>query len=51
MMTLYTIGHGRHPFEYFLELLKKYEINSSAMCGALRGRDGRSLMGWCWRNC
>ncbi|HLA95420.1 MAG TPA: DUF488 domain-containing protein [Pyrinomonadaceae bacterium] len=23
---LYTIGHGRHPFAYFLELLKKHEI-------------------------
>lgn len=26
MSTLYTIGHGRHPFPYFLELLQKYEI-------------------------
>ncbi|MEP6944834.1 MAG: DUF488 domain-containing protein [Acidobacteriota bacterium] len=26
MTTLYTIGHGRHPFAYFLELLQKYEI-------------------------
>ena len=26
MKTLYTIGHGRHPFAYFLELLQKYEI-------------------------
>ena len=25
-MTIYTIGHGRHPFAYFLELLKQYEI-------------------------
>lgn len=25
-LTLHTIGHGRHPFPYFLELLKKYEI-------------------------
>jgi uncharacterized protein (DUF488 family) len=25
-MTLYTIGHGRHPFQYFLDLLLKYEI-------------------------
>lgn len=24
--TVYSIGHGRHPFDYFLELLKKYEI-------------------------
>jgi uncharacterized protein (DUF488 family) len=24
--TLYTIGHGRHPFAYFLELLRKYDI-------------------------
>lgn len=24
--TIYTIGHGRHPFDYFLELLRKYEI-------------------------
>ncbi len=23
---LYTIGHGRHPFAYFLELLQKFEI-------------------------
>jgi len=23
---IYTIGHGRHPFAYFLELLRKYEI-------------------------
>lgn len=26
MNALYTIGHGRHPFAYFLELLRKYEI-------------------------
>lgn len=25
-LTLHTIGHGRHPFAYFLELLKQYEI-------------------------
>ena len=25
-MILHTIGHGRHPFTYFLELLQKYEI-------------------------
>ena len=25
-MTIYSIGHGRHPFAYFLELLQKYEI-------------------------
>ena len=24
--TIYTIGHGRHPFEYFLELLRQHEI-------------------------
>lgn len=24
--TIYTIGHGRHPFAYFLELLKQYDI-------------------------
>lgn len=23
---IFTIGHGRHPFNYFLELLQKYEI-------------------------
>jgi uncharacterized protein (DUF488 family) len=26
MKTLYTIGHGRHEFGYFLELLKKNDI-------------------------
>lgn len=26
MTPIYTIGHGRHPFAYFLELLQKYEI-------------------------
>lgn len=26
MTALHTIGHGRHPFVYFLELLRKYEI-------------------------
>lgn len=26
MTTLYTIGHGRHDFKYFLELLRKYEV-------------------------
>ena len=26
MSILYTIGHGRHPFAYFLELLQKHEI-------------------------
>ena len=25
-MTIYTIGHGRHPFAYFLELLRKFDI-------------------------
>ena len=25
-LTIYTIGHGRHPFAYFLELLQQYEI-------------------------
>jgi len=24
--TIYSIGHGRHPFAYFLELLQKHEI-------------------------
>jgi uncharacterized protein (DUF488 family) len=24
--TIYTIGHGRHPFARFLELLKEHEI-------------------------
>jgi uncharacterized protein (DUF488 family) len=23
---IYTIGHGRHPFDYFLELLSQHEI-------------------------
>lgn len=23
---IFTIGHGRHPFAYFLDLLQKYEI-------------------------
>ena len=26
MTKLYTIGHGRHPFVYFLELLRRHEI-------------------------
>ena len=26
MSTIYTIGHGRHPFDYFLELLRQHEI-------------------------
>ena len=26
MTTIYTIGHGRHPFNYFLELLREYDI-------------------------
>ena len=26
MPTIYTIGHGRHPFDYFLELLRRHEI-------------------------
>jgi uncharacterized protein (DUF488 family) len=25
-VTIYTIGHGRHPFADFLELLKKHKI-------------------------
>lgn len=24
--SVHTIGHGRHPFPYFLELLKQYQI-------------------------
>jgi uncharacterized protein (DUF488 family) len=26
LMTIYSIGHGRHPFAVFLGLLQKYEI-------------------------
>ncbi len=26
MTTIYSIGHGRHPFVYFLELLQKHKI-------------------------
>lgn len=26
MNAIFSIGHGRHPFPFFLELLKKYEI-------------------------
>lgn len=26
MTTIYTIGHGKHSFPYFLELLRRYEI-------------------------
>ncbi len=25
-MTIFTIGHGRHAFNYFLSLLRQYEI-------------------------
>ncbi len=25
-MIIHTIGHGRHPFDHFLELLRKYNI-------------------------
>ncbi|HYJ45033.1 MAG TPA: DUF488 domain-containing protein [Pyrinomonadaceae bacterium] len=25
-VTIHTIGHGRHPFDYFLELLRQHEI-------------------------
>jgi uncharacterized protein (DUF488 family) len=25
-LSIYTIGHGRHAFDYFLELLRQYEI-------------------------
>lgn len=25
-MTIYTIGHGRHPLPYFIDLLKQYQI-------------------------
>jgi uncharacterized protein (DUF488 family) len=28
LTTIYTIGHGRHPFAYFLDLLQKYEIET-----------------------
>jgi uncharacterized protein (DUF488 family) len=24
--VIYTIGHGRHPFEYFLELLRQHDV-------------------------
>src|SRR4051812_14611326 len=26
MTTIYTIGHGRHPFAYFLELLREHRV-------------------------
>ena len=32
--TIYTIGHGRHPLAYFVELLKRYHI---ARVGGVRG--------------
>ncbi|HYN83960.1 MAG TPA: DUF488 domain-containing protein [Pyrinomonadaceae bacterium] len=25
-VTIYTVGHGRHAFDYFLSLLRRYEI-------------------------
>ena len=25
-VTVYTVGHGRHPFAHFLELLRRHEI-------------------------
>src|ERR1044072_1695906 len=25
-IAIYTIGHGRHPFDYFLDLLKRHKI-------------------------
>lgn len=25
-LTIYTIGHGRHPFDYFIDLLRRHEI-------------------------
>lgn len=25
-ITIYTVGHGRHPFEYFLSLLKQHGV-------------------------
>ncbi|HEX8087350.1 MAG TPA: DUF488 domain-containing protein [Blastocatellia bacterium] len=25
-LTIYTVGHGRHPFEYFIGLLRRHEI-------------------------
>lgn len=25
-VTIYTVGHGRHPFDYFLSLLRRYGI-------------------------
>jgi uncharacterized protein (DUF488 family) len=27
MPVVYTIGHGRHPFDYFLELLRQHEVS------------------------
>ncbi|MDI1242463.1 MAG: DUF488 domain-containing protein [bacterium] len=26
MDVLYTIGHGRHPFDFFLKLVRQHEI-------------------------
>jgi uncharacterized protein (DUF488 family) len=26
-LTIYTIGHGRHPFEYFLGLLRQHNVD------------------------
>jgi uncharacterized protein (DUF488 family) len=26
LITIYSIGHGRHPWSYFLELLQKHDI-------------------------
>src|SRR5918911_4544664 len=26
-ITIYTVGHGRHPFDYFLSLLRRHGIN------------------------
>ena len=26
-IIIYTIGHGRHPFDYFLDLLKRHDVN------------------------
>lgn len=46
MGTLYTIGHSTVPFEYFLALLQKYNVNFLAdvrsvpysVCAAVQSR-------------
>ena len=51
MTSIYSIGHGRHPFAYFLELLRQHEIEFVCDVRSFHAPAGRNTTSLCYTNC